>query len=495
MNLKKQEYFVAIGVSRPTKQTIRFADVESRITFETKMDSFAEKWKFKPLKVLDPAILFLSSLMNRKLFVLFFKVVCVSGFLYQVSDIAELYFKYQTTSSVDSLGRDSQEHPTLVFCVRYLDLIDQERSKLADIEENTFLYEKFLEKLSRLTSKQIFDLTPATDNIVKSCILRNESTDIMEYKDQKSCSQLFSITKLLTGQHVCYFFDSRSKERYFISEVASSLTFPNEVYSIYLHRDFLEKFRDILVISYFSGDAIHLPIYSRNFAEKIVRPKQMNGAQLFIHAMLTSVKLQSYPYDTDCNPDELGDWMHCFHNCIKKAMKKVHRLPWSVFIEDGSEAKILSWNDMKNKSILRYFRDERVKCRVLCGHRNSCNYIYTRTKAVLHSNHYGSFRVSAMTPFGPDIYITANPRMILIEFIVHVGSCFGLWFGISVLSMDPSKYNLQIQEKVGNLIKKTTSNELMCLKRQSNSIASPPKSSLNHKTRVVPYIELPKPET
>ena len=463
---------------------------------DSQMDLLAEESKLKSLKILGPAVLFLSSLMNRKLFVLFFKVVCLSGFLYQVSHVADLYFKYQTTSSVDSIGRDSQEYPTLTFCVRYLDLIEQESPNLTDIERDTVVNEEILDKLSRLTSKQIFDLTPATDNVIKSCELRSESTDIMEYKDQKSCSKIFSTTKILTGEHVCYIFDPRSRERYFISEVASSLTFPNEVYSMYLHRDFLEKCPLVLVISYFSRHAIYLPFYSRNFAEKIVRPKHMTGAQFFIHAMLTSVKLQPYPYDTDCTPNEFDDWEICFHNCIKMAMKKIHRLPWSAFIEDASEAKILSWNDMKNKSTLRYFRDERVNCRALCGYRAVCDYVYTRTKAVLHSNHYERLRLSAMTPFGPDVYITANPRMILIEFIVHVGSCFGLWFGISVLSMDPSKYKFQIQEKIGNVIEQTKkSNKCACLKRQRNSIASPPESSLNHKTRVAPFIELPQPET
>ena len=166
--------------------------------------------------------------MNRKLFSLFFKILCLAAFLYQVSHVADLYFKYKTTSSVSSIGKDKQKYPTLMFCVRYLDMIDDVSQTLKKL-----LYNDVLNELSKLTSRQIFDLTPTTDKIINRCVFRNNLTDIMDYhQDPEICSQMFKTKKVVVGEHVCYLFDPRTKSKYSVSEAATSLTFLNEIYSI-----------------------------------------------------------------------------------------------------------------------------------------------------------------------------------------------------------------------------------------------------------------------
>ena len=237
---------------------------------------------------------------------------------------------------------------------------------------------------------------------------------------------------------------------------------------------------------------MNAPIYSRIYGEKIVRPKNMLGAQFFIHAMATHVSLQPHPYDTDCDPK--SDPYNCYLECFMESLKEIGRIPWTVFIEEPNEYKILSLNDMKNKSTQRFVHESQSNCLNLCGSRFSCDYTYTRTKAVMYTNDYGHIRISAMTPFGSDICIITHPRMILIEFVVHLGSCFGLWFGVSALSLDPSKF--LTRAKLQDFILKTkTRNELRFmkfLKRQSTPPSSAPskESTHNQSTKVAPLSKI-----
>ena len=423
--------------------------------------------------------------MNRKLFSLFFKILCLAAFLYQVSHVADLYFKYKTTSSVSSIGKDKQKYPTLMFCVRYLDMIDDVSQTLKKL-----LYNDVLNELSKLTSRQIFDLTPTTDKIINRCVFRNNLTDIMDYhQDPEICSQMFKTKKVVVGEHVCYLFDPRTKSKYSVSEAATSLTFLNEIYSIYLHNDFLKKTPLVFLVSYFSSSnySVDAPIYSRIFGEKIVRPKDMLGAQFFIHAMATHVSLQPYPYDTDC--DLKNDPYSCYLECFMESLKKIERIPWTVFIGEPNDYKILNLNDMTNKSTQRFVHESQSNCLNLCGSRFSCDYTYTRTKAVMYTNDYGHIRISAMTPFGPDVCIITHPRMILIEFVVHLGSCFGLWFGVSALSLDPSKF--LTKARLQDFILKTKArHKLQFLRRQSTSSASSKKSTHNQSTKVAPLSKI-----
>ena len=40
-------------------------------------------------------------------------------------------------------------------------------------------------------------------------------------------------------------------------------------------------------------------------------------------------------------------------------------------------------------------------------------------------------------PLGPYVSIHTVPSMTLIEYIVQFGSCMGMWFGLSIISLNP----------------------------------------------------------
>ena len=108
---------------------------------------------------------------------IFFFVICVVGLLFQVHQVSEGYFRYKKTNKINIQVQEVEEFQTLVYCPRYVDLLNRTNYKQYG------LYPKFRQEgyslhneLAALKIKDILNLTPSSHGFVPYCGVSNDST-------------------------------------------------------------------------------------------------------------------------------------------------------------------------------------------------------------------------------------------------------------------------------------------------------------------------------
>ena len=209
--------------------------------------------------------------------ILFF-VICVVGLLFQVHQVSEGYFRYKTTSKINIQVQEVEEFQTLVYCPRYVDLLNRTNYK------EYGLYQKLRQEgyslhdeLAALKIKNILNLTPSSHGIVSYCGVINDSIATTTVFPGKECeTKIFYISRSVNGERICYTIKPRKRRSYSVGNCASSITDMNIVYYLKINSSILDDARVSIFISYYVDPEAPLkfPLYSRFFGEKIKVSKQ-----------------------------------------------------------------------------------------------------------------------------------------------------------------------------------------------------------------------------
>lgn len=389
-------------------------------------------------------------------------ITCLAsiGFVTQVLQISLIYFSFRTTTKTTVVIPDELAKHRVAFCVRYRDVLDYKRLeaetniRITDIAGNSSLTAKqilevSMEDESKLTLKQIFDYTPKGDEIIDSCMFRPDASDI-RIEEGKQCREEFTVTRFTTRELICYNISevsgSTRENRIVIRRsVTQSTFFGHKVYEI-VFSEALNNASNIQIIS-FHGEN---PVNSREFAainnELFYDGEKRNNFFLFSPSDFYVTTLKP-PFDTKCIDKAPKFQLYCYHHCITNAFWKHSRAPmWDIFREEErqyhnlSPLSILDLRDPKMKYVMK--RDG-VFCKKKC-YFTSCQYDFTKTSTLLGIRSNIALGIAYVTPNDPDTHISAEPRMIFIDFFTYVCSCFGTWFGLSFLSLiQCSKYFLK----------------------------------------------------
>lgn len=160
------------------------------------------------------------------------------------------------------------------------------------------------------------------------------------------------------------------------------------------------------------------------------------------------------PYDTGCldYKAKLGyeSQSECRRDCnTNRTLSAFSKVPFSVASDDSLDPSIhhVTNDDLEdNQNMNQKLISIESECKDLCK-KPDCNDQFSLTKTDKEESKNASslaitFEVSV--PRKPDFSIKHRERITWNEFLVYVLSCFGIWFGLSVLSVNP--FNL-IEEK------------------------------------------------
>ena len=376
-----------------------------------------------------------------------FALLCVSGHLVQVHQISENYFKYQTRTYTKFEVQEVEKLQTILFCPRYVDLVDRSQFKFYGIRSDLRSRKKIAEALSVLTVKQISELTPNVSGIIEECVVRESNLLLPLILTANECKKFFNIWKSVNGERVCYTFLPRNQRCYSVGNVASSLTHQNIVYQVGL-KDLLAKTRSAYFI-------IHSPypknrsdlLLSRMFGSSVNNAKSYKGSTFYVSYALMEILKLPPPYDTECKK---GKRRTCYEVCLMNRFKQINRVPWSGFHRDHIDMKILSYNDTKNQTIAKVAKNAFRDCHNECKLNRECYTSFSVTKAEENKRFGFKLRISSMVPFSPYTKIISVPSVTLVDYLVQVGSCLGIWFGFSILSLNPVKIMNNRKAKVSN---------------------------------------------
>ena len=391
--------------------------------------------------------------MNLKTILSFlFPLICLSGFVFQVEQVSDLYFRFETTSKTVFQVKEVDYYQTMMYCPMSSDLFDRNRSKEYSISQEitTYGHSDIYKELAILTIKDILELTPSEADIIESCIVRRGRLETPTTMNRSECQEIFKVTKSVNGQRICYTFMPRSRANYSTGDVSSSQSYPNVVYYIYFNPIVSQSVAALFISSVMHPSASEYDLLdSRPYQAKVIS-RTLNESCFSISGESTDINRLPPPYDTKCTPGHHRE--KCYEDCLEKKLKQINRLPWSGFYKEAIDMKMLTGLDLENKTTLEFAEKSFKECHSLCKIKAECLTQFSRTIVHAFRTIYAFPFFGSMIPSLPHVSLYAVPFLNLIEYIVQLGSCFGIWFGLSIISINPVKM----------LRKKSNTNRLIC---------------------------------
>lgn len=383
-----------------------------------------------------------TAILSKRITRSFLITTAVIGFSVQVIYVAAQYFKYTTTTHIARGPRDPFQNPFLSVCLRYNDLIDIQRIKremdVTVVRSQTLKQAHDLE--STLTVSQIWSYTTAAEDVMRGCWFRDNRTEIQGLMDKEACYQEYIITKYMKQEHICSTIQSRNGMMIGLKQVTQSSFGANLIFLITLNSSFYSEHFDFVahdkVYPYASRDyASHSDDYSDN-------PGRL---QFTVSSMKRSYVYLPAPYDTWCVEEHEDDRFICRRDCLMHHLKPLNRVPCTEILTKQYDLKCLGTNDRRNHTIRKISESAYAYCDKRC-HRIPCkrSCFVTQHREVRYAASEFNF-IRVVTQNDADLTTTFVETMSLIEFFSFVSGCVGFWFGVSVLSFDPS--NLLVRKR------------------------------------------------
>ena len=377
-----------------------------------------------------------------------FLIICFSGFVFQLQQVSELYFSYETTSKTEFQIREVENYQTVMYCPRFADLLNRTNFEEYGLRPTPPASLKDLEDdLYRLTIKDILELTPREGDAIYNCYLtkdiRENISAILSLQHQQ-CYDYFKVIKSVNGERICYSLMPRKQRRYSVGDAASSQTHTDIVYQIILNPS-LSKTILGYFITYLVDPATELdPLNSRIYKARVWNTFTLNQSRCVIYGESIDVYRLPPPYDTRCTPGHNREV--CYEDCLIENFRTINRIPSSGFHKHKEHIKMLTSLDLRNLTISSHTALCFKKCHLKCKLITECETQFTRTSVQEYRNqnhlYASNFAIVSMVPMGPHISVRTVVTLTLVEYIIQIGSCIGVWFGLSIISFNPVKWKI-----------------------------------------------------
>ena len=364
-----------------------------------------------------------------------FLFICLLGFLLQLQQVSELYFRFTTTSKTEYRIPDVDYYQTVMFCPRSLDLIDRSRYKeygLLPPVDNINVHHN----LRRLTIKDILELTPPESKTIDSCVVRQGKVSEPIVLNSKQCHEFFEVRKSVVGERICYTFMPRVPTNYSVGSVSSSQTHTGYVYRIAVNRIIGQSRYAVFMTANNDHNSPDDFFNSRAYSSTTYNVNRLEKARTAILGESIDIHRLPPPYNTRCTSEYNGET--CYEKCLTKKFAAIDRVSWSGFHEEKVNLTMITAADHENQTLSHYIHETFDKCHLECKLKTECFIHFSRTTSQVFN--CDSFTIASMLPSLPHMSVYAVPCLNLVEYIVQVGSCFGIWFGLSIISFNPIKW-------------------------------------------------------
>ena len=388
---------------------------------------------------------------------LFFGVLCLGGFVVQVLQISYEYFQYKTSSRIQLELDEKNRAPNIAFCVNITNILKEDKDLVYRPESDDFLMKKSNGKLDYLTVRELFDKTPDIRDTIDFCQHRGNFSNFIgsTLKENSSqCYKAFDIYKYFTQKRICYIFSKKSNVSYTTRELAQALDFTSKYYEIHLKPVF-NNVSWIQVIAYFASEDLY-PYTSRHFARWQRRQDRNISPPDNIFTMnfhIYDVTLLPAPYDSNCTRHR-NQAQACKLNCLTDKLRPFNRIPSSEILEEPLDKIPVTVNDVDvNFDAIRAESISRIHeyCNLLCKKRK-CYFNFTMTQ---HESSYNPDNNIVLIPessLAPTVKMKTVANVTLSEFLVYIGSSFGIWFGLSLWSTNPFRILYKKSDTTGTKI-------------------------------------------
>ena len=371
---------------------------------------------------------------------------------------------------------------------------------------NDEIEEAILRIQKSVTVEDILTFSPPSESIITKCSTKGPKDFEFEDIEMAECNKQFAIWKFYLQEYACYRFKkitSMETKEYQYRLVSYAIERPGTLYTLKTNNKKLAQTRYMKTVIHSSvrnpeASLAMMTNIKRRFDDENRAEKDDVRKNYYIF-QLTYSSLQMIrkepPYDTGCRYYNLSSdfqaAVECRTEClINRTVHAFAKVPfsaalwnWTSIIRyvtehgDTSEAteallqdysakeemrmqvlryRHLTTDDLRNQSTASTLMQIENDCLYLCR-QPDCEDEVTLTKGSYdyireedlkdEDGQFLEFEISV--PKKPLILITYKEKVSWSEFLVYLLSCFGIWFGLSVLSVNP------FTMKINGLVRKT----------------------------------------
>lgn len=331
------------------------------------------------------------------------------------------------------------EAPALHACYRYYDLLDYD--KMNSALGTDWKYDPYNGTLVRqiqndLTIANILQFTPSSDEALGACSVRHPNSYIINPESSKDCHKMFSIIKYVVLEYICYKYRYVAVENQTFSllELANTPVSPGLMYEVNPSDPF-KKFRLAKFIATGYKVYPYKAMGQTQLMDRFGRPDDDLGIYSLTYFTLITKRLPP-PFVTMCyNYSDMDrqSQTDCHQRCVKKFTEEsLNKIPFSSIETEAKNQSVLSYLDVTNETIaqmlFKYYNDCDNYCR-----KKDCRERSTFSRVLVQPKNYFLIRIG--TPVEPSVTVSYKPIIQFPEYLTYLLSCFGTWFGLSVISL------------------------------------------------------------
>lgn len=403
-------------------------------------------------------------------------------------------FRYVDVIDVNKLN---QKYPTLA--IKPLENLPSNRQMNINIKKIQ----------TAVTIEDILRLTPKAEDIVSGCSIKGpKDFEFRDFSSPEQCNRYFSIWKFYLQEYICYRIkrltqDYQDPTPFQYRSVSYAIDRAGVLFSVKMSDTNILKARYMKAVIH---DSNRNPISSLAMTTNIKRrfddeenagrnPDDVKKNYFIFQLTYSELKMTRLPppYDTGCKnyiTEGILSAIECRNEClVNHTIAKLGKVPFSASLwntttiiqfittygevsnevneylstcleKEQQQTAVLKYQhltnqDMKNVTVSHQLIQIEDQCHQECK-RPDCedvialtrgSYDYIRPENLdLPSKQPLEFEISA--PKKPVIAINYKEKISQTEFLVYILSCFGIWFGLSVLSVCPFRLTLSLHDRM-----------------------------------------------
>ena len=404
----------------------------------------------------------------------------------QITDITSRHLKYRTGTLIKLETPDSILLPSVSSCFQRNPMLNYSqvfsvfnRSGIVHVAKGVD-WDEYYRDTSDWTMENWFNFTPKIDQILSWCGNRKSNDYGFFNYPPNDCFKHSKMTKYFDREYVCYEYEPKFGNKT-VGMIQSTMTpgYNGIMYRISFDSKLVERY-EYVSISVHGHDSSFF--YDTVYGSTHKVQGYRSHFKFDVYYQEVEQKRMRIPYDTQCVdiPNNIKSGIeYQLQDLNKKSKKILNKVIPFLPTYESSQHLLFNDLDMRNETLMKMLTNLFPRDRKLI----ECKTKYFINRATSYD--YYIFRVVVHWPQDEKISVIYFAQLDTIDFIIFVGSCIGMWFGISAISLidvvsitarkldrkvaDESKSQEQ-KYSLGEQYFKKMENDIKLLKHQLNLI-------------------------
>lgn len=371
------------------------------------------------------------------LWLIIITICCIGAFI-QINEVSNRYFHYGTKTTVSVDIPSDIPFPILSTCWRFNDILDMDAiesdrgMRLKRWNDQGFDWHEFLVSVRNFTVADWFKYTPKIENVLErdiGCRIRLRDQLTTMNLDREKCMEYFNVSKYIFTEYMCYRFDPTIDGLMQMYQYTMIPSYSGLIYGLFFD---LKSFSHVKKVS----QSIHSDSSSYMLDSVLSKSREKTTLALpssdITYRQFFRIKKEP-PYVPRCSmaTNKFGTEREGHFIMVDKIFRTRYNMitPFVKTYDDGSNLTMPSYIDFENSTFRTILYNVFSEVGYL---ERACKFEFYVSWLVLHDDK--ELSAAIFWPSSETTMILYVPDQELIDFIVYICSCIGIWFGLSVYS-------------------------------------------------------------